>query len=232
MTWSTFRAELSRRRDACRDWLRQGDRFGLVLALALLALILAAATGLRLETIEKSLPYPRHIDEPLLTEPAANMLKTGDFNPHFFMYPASPTYLTAIAYTGGFVSAATHGDLSHTAEIGHMGYPFYYQERLIRPAFLLFVFLTLLSFAGIGYVGYELARRSGSGSPALVLGPLALYFSTTFYEYSQLYLNVNLFGDAFFWCLLVFLFWKLEDSSWNAKVLFPGLGGGGGVGGR
>lgn len=118
-------------------WLRSLHRRHAAAWLAL-ALVLSAAMWLRLQVIEKSLPYPQHIDETFLSNNAANMLRTGDFNPHFFMYPGLPIYLTAAAMSYGYLDAANHLELKSTREIGSVNVPYYRHPRILRPARQLF----------------------------------------------------------------------------------------------
>ncbi|MFN2286438.1 MAG: glycosyl transferase family 39, partial [Anaerolineae bacterium] len=57
--------------------------------------ILAVALFLRLWRLDfgMELPYLAHTDEPTQYNPAINILKTGDLNPHFFNYPSLTIYL-------------------------------------------------------------------------------------------------------------------------------------------
>lgn len=207
-----------------REWLRVEGRPVLTLSVLALAAIVLLGTVLRLEAIDKSMPYPRHVDEPNITEPAGAMLKTGDFNPHYFIYPSLPIYMIAAAYTAGFFSAATHSELGSTEEIGNVGFPFYTQPRVVKPAFVMIVLLSMVTFVAVGWVGYRLAQR-GAGSPAaaLFLGPFVLFFSSEFFHYSHAYLQVNIFGDTFFWLLIAYLFWRLETPGFLEKSVIPGI---------
>lgn len=57
-----------------------------------LALVLLYAFLVRFYRISFGLPYLHSWDEPLIASNALKILKTGDFNPHFFNYPAFPIY--------------------------------------------------------------------------------------------------------------------------------------------
>jgi 4-amino-4-deoxy-L-arabinose transferase-like glycosyltransferase len=51
------------------------------------------AFGLRLWAIRWGLPYVDHPDEPALVNVVLQMLRSGDLNPHFFLYPSFYFYL-------------------------------------------------------------------------------------------------------------------------------------------
>jgi hypothetical protein len=59
----------------------------------LLILILAGGFALRAQRCGNGLPYVYHPDEPRTVSTALNMMKTGDFNPHFFHYGTLMTYV-------------------------------------------------------------------------------------------------------------------------------------------
>jgi hypothetical protein len=188
-----------------------------------LALVLAAAFWLRLTVIDKSMPYPQHVDETFLSDNGANMLRSGDFNPHFFMYPGLPIYLTAAAMTWGYLDAANHLELKSTREIGSVNYPYYKHPRLVRPARVLFA---LISVAGMLMLAL-LARRLGDGGigglAAMVLAPAWLALSPLYFEQSQAYLNVNIVGSALAWTTLWLVVKNFERPGLAAKVLLPGI---------
>ena len=55
-------------------------------SLGLMLLVIVLAGQLRITMIDNALPYPGHEDEGNLTQRGCNILKTGDFNPHYFHY--------------------------------------------------------------------------------------------------------------------------------------------------
>jgi len=69
-------------------------------------LIVLLALFLRLWRLDygQELPYLAHTDEPTQYNPAINMIKTGDLNPHFFNYPSLTIYIdAAVMYVGYWV---------------------------------------------------------------------------------------------------------------------------------
>ncbi|WP_455244462.1 ArnT family glycosyltransferase [Petrachloros mirabilis] len=71
-----------------------GKRFSFII----LSLILVLACVIRIKGIWFGYPLPVHPDEPKLVETALNMIKSGDFNPHFFNYPSLNIYLLDLVY--------------------------------------------------------------------------------------------------------------------------------------
>lgn len=198
-------------------WLRGLSRRHAAAWLAL-ALVLSAAMWLRLQVIEKSLPYPQHVDETFLSNNAANMLRTGDFNPHFFMYPGLPIYLTAAAMSYGYLDAANHLELKSTREIGSVNVPYYQHPRILRPARQLFA---LISVAGM--LMLALVARLAGGHLAMVLAPAWLALSPLYFEQSQAYLNVNIVGSALAWTTIWLTLKNFDRPDRIAKVLIPGI---------
>ena len=63
-----------------------------------LAGVLAIALGLRLWGINFGLPYVEHPDEPFWVIQVLKMIKSGDPNPHDFIYPSLYYYVNALIY--------------------------------------------------------------------------------------------------------------------------------------
>src|SRR5207247_11395661 len=62
---------------------------------AIAATLFLLAAGLRVWGVHWSLPYVIHADESLIVDRAVHIVKTGDLNPHWFVYPALVIYLQA-----------------------------------------------------------------------------------------------------------------------------------------
>ena len=88
------------------EWRESADlnpsRLGLVLALL-------AAAMLRFWALPQGVPFALGVDEPEVMERAVRMMKTGDFNPHFFDYPTLYMYVEAVVAVFRFVFGAMHG---------------------------------------------------------------------------------------------------------------------------
>ena len=65
----------------------------------------------------RELPYLAHTDEPTQYNPAVNMLKTGDWSPHFFNYPSLTIYLDAVVLYAGFLVGKLFGVYESMADL-------------------------------------------------------------------------------------------------------------------
>jgi 4-amino-4-deoxy-L-arabinose transferase-like glycosyltransferase len=95
------------------EWRAPADlnpsRLGLVLALV-------AAAMLRFWALPQGVPFSTGVDEPEVMERAVRMMKTGDFNPHFFDYPTLYMYVQALVAVFRFVFGAMRGMWSGLAQ--------------------------------------------------------------------------------------------------------------------
>jgi 4-amino-4-deoxy-L-arabinose transferase-like glycosyltransferase len=69
-----------------REWLLVGS-------------IAMVGLGLRIWAVGWGLPYVDHPDEPALVNVALSMMRSGDLNPHFFLYPSLYFYLLLAIFT-------------------------------------------------------------------------------------------------------------------------------------
>src|SRR5437588_10884558 len=90
----------------------------------LLLLLLVAELSVRFSWIDASMPYPRHIDEAQLAEPARRILLTGDLDPHDFEYPSLPVYLVTASFAVGFLHACATSTFCKLDGIGSVTYPY------------------------------------------------------------------------------------------------------------
>ena len=74
-----------------------------------LAIILALAAMLRFVGIGSGIPFNIGVDEPEIMERAVAMMRTGDFNPHFFDYPGLYFYVQLAVACARFLAGATAG---------------------------------------------------------------------------------------------------------------------------
>jgi len=81
-----------------------------------LYLALFAAALLRVWSLGAHLPFSPGVDEPEVMERAVRIMKTGDFNPHFFDYPSLYLYIEAVASTLRFLCGAVQGRWSALAQ--------------------------------------------------------------------------------------------------------------------
>jgi 4-amino-4-deoxy-L-arabinose transferase-like glycosyltransferase len=83
----------------------------------LVGLILLGAAALRFWSLGAGLPYAVGVDEPQIMERVVRMMKTGDFNPHFFDWPSLTIYLHLAAACITFLTGAMRGYWSNLDQI-------------------------------------------------------------------------------------------------------------------
>lgn len=111
-----------------------------------------AAFAIRVYGISDNLPYINYPDEPAVADRALGILQTGDYNPHYFVYPNLYTYMQAIVYAVRFLSLVSGGQAQNltgvvptdfylwgrllTAVLGTLTVPIVYAigKRLYSPA--------------------------------------------------------------------------------------------------
>jgi hypothetical protein len=185
---------------------------------AILVLIVAVAFLARLRLIDGSMPYPAHLDEAELADPAANILRTGDWNPHQFEYPTLPVYLVTAGFAAGYLDACATRAVKRVADIGSVSFPYYTHRRVVRPARVLFALLSVVSIGLCGVIGYRLSQDPR----VLLVAPLILCSSVSYLELSWRYLNVDIVGCFFVTALLAFLLVNWGATDPLRRSLIPG----------
>jgi 4-amino-4-deoxy-L-arabinose transferase-like glycosyltransferase len=87
------------------------------IVVALLAAIMALAAGLRFWALGHGIPFAVGADEPEIVGRVVTMMKTGDFNPHFFDYPSLYFYMQLVVSCARFIWGAMHGMWSSLTEV-------------------------------------------------------------------------------------------------------------------
>jgi hypothetical protein len=172
------------------------------LCVSMSVLVFVAAVSIQFTRIEKFMPYPQHIDERHLTDRAANILKTGDYNPHFLEWPSFPIYLTTVSMAVGYLYAASELEVGRTADIGSVSFPYFTHPKILWAPKILFVLLGLIAAFVMGAVGYRLTNNPY----LLFLGPLVILLSRFFSIELLAYPNVDTVGVFSVACLYLFLF--------------------------
>lgn len=143
--------------------------------------------------IARTLPYPRDIDEGFVSGPASRTLTTGTFHPYRFNYPSLPKYLAAAGMGAGFLSAASHLEISEIQKLGSVGYPYYDTPRALRTARQLFALLSIVALMATAIIAWQLLQVP----PAIVLAPLLVVMAPLFFYHSWTYLNVDIVAFCF-----------------------------------
>lgn len=99
--------------------------------MAICAITLAAAL-LRLVGVGDGLPYINNPDEPAVADRALHILQTGDFNPHYFVYPNLYTYMQAAVFVPRFLSLVSSAKIERLDQI--VPTDFYLWGRLLTAA--------------------------------------------------------------------------------------------------
>jgi 4-amino-4-deoxy-L-arabinose transferase-like glycosyltransferase len=90
-----------------REWREAGDIRPSVFTLAI---IIVVAALLRFLALGSGIPFNIGVDEPEIMSRVVQMMRTGDFNPHFFDYPGLYFYLQLGVAVLRFLVGATTGE--------------------------------------------------------------------------------------------------------------------------
>jgi 4-amino-4-deoxy-L-arabinose transferase-like glycosyltransferase len=126
-----------------REWREASD---MRQATATLAVILAAAALLRFWALGAGIPYGIGVDEPEIMNRAYRMMRTGDFNPHFFDYPGFYIYVQLAVSVVRFIFGAMSGQWHALKDVSALD--FYAWGRVVT-AFLGTATVALVYFAGL-----------------------------------------------------------------------------------
>ncbi len=182
----------------------------------LLILILIAALAVRLYGLGFSLPYTIHPDEPNVVDRAIVTIKTGDWNPHWFIYPSGYHYLQTGVLTvhllwgigqGWYNSPADLPDSSHVITAAPGTYLW------ARATTALFGLLTV-------FLVYLLGRRL-SGPAAGLSGALLLALSPLHVEHSR-YVTTDV-TTAALTLLAVYLALDVLEHGGGGRAFLAGL---------
>lgn len=165
----------------------------------LFVVILSLALFLRLWRLDfgLELPYLAHTDEPTQYNPAINILKTGDLNPHFFNYPSLTIYLNAAVFYVGYGVGRLTGAFASLADVQPIHTLQMSVGRVGTPALLLLGRATaaVLGTATVGLL-FALTRRLTQRVWAALLAALLLAISLPHIQFSH-YMTVDVIATAF-----------------------------------
>jgi len=124
--------------------------------------IVIAAAALRLWNTDAGIPYAVGADEPQVMNRVSAMMKTGDFNPHFFDWPTLTFYLHLVVACLTFLAGAMRGAWSSL-------------DQVSAPELYLTArqFSALLGAATVA-VTFAAARRWGTGVALAAAGLMAV----------------------------------------------------------
>jgi 4-amino-4-deoxy-L-arabinose transferase-like glycosyltransferase len=127
-----------------------------------LAIILVLAAMLRFVGLGSGIPFNIGVDEPEIMDRAVRMMRTGDFNPHFFDYPSLYFYVQLAVACLRFLAGATSGEWTSLDQVESAD--FYLWGRAVTALLgTLTVFLV-----------YAIGMRWGTRYAALAAGLMAV----------------------------------------------------------
>ena len=127
-----------------------------------LAMILALAAMLRFVGIGSGIPFNIGVDEPEIMDRAIRMMRTGDFNPHFFDYPGLYFYVQLAVACLRFIVGATAGQWTSLDQVDAAD--FYLWGRAVTA---------LLGTVTV-FLVYQIGMRWGTRYAALAAGLMAV----------------------------------------------------------
>lgn len=127
-----------------------------------LGVVLLAAAVLRLWAIGHGIPYAPGVDEPEIMCRVVGMMKTGDFNPHFFDYPGLYLYTQLVVAVLRFLAGAMSGRWVSLSQVGPAD--FYLWGRVATA---------ILGTITV-YLVYQIGMRWGARHALLAAGLLAV----------------------------------------------------------
>lgn len=113
-----------------REWREASD---MRRASVSLAAILLAAAALRFHGLGAGIPHAIGVDEPEIMNRATGMMRSGDFNPHFFDYPSLYIYVQLAAASARFIAGAMAGQWQSLGDV--TAADFYLWGRAVTAAF-------------------------------------------------------------------------------------------------
>jgi hypothetical protein len=200
------RARPAGQRQAVRAWT------------AALILLCIAALWVEFRQIERTLPYPRHVDEGFIAGPAQRTLETGTLHPYTFNYPSLPKYLAAAGMAVGFLRGAADLVISDVRRLGNLGYPYYDTPIVMQTARQLYALLSVVAVAATGLCAWLAFRRPA----AILLAPLILLTSPLFFFHSWTYLNVDIVGTCCVMLALAACLAGTRRPSIHQSAILPG----------
>ncbi len=142
-----------------REWHEAIDMRRSVIGLTA---VLVCAAALRFWSLGSGIPFAVGADEPQIMERVVRMMKTGDFNPHFFHYPSLYIYAQLVVACVRFLAGAMAGTFTSLNQAGASD--FYAWGRAVTA---------ILGTATV-YLVYRIGMRWGARHALLAAGLLAV----------------------------------------------------------
>jgi hypothetical protein len=186
---------------------------------AALAMLCLATLWLQFRQIDRTFPYPLHVDEAFISGPAHRIVTEGTLHPYTFNYPSLPKYLAAGAMAAGFIRDAARLQVSEVRQIGNVGYPYYDTRGPMQTARQLFALLSVVALLATGLSAWLAFRRPAT----ILLAPLILVTSPLFFFHSWTYLNVDIVGTCFVMLTIAACLFGLTRPSFVYSAVLPAV---------
>lgn len=187
-----------------------------VLGLTVILLFSAVA---RFNFIHNSKPYPRHVDERLVVNSANHVIHFPGLDPHQFMYPSIPVYLTAFGEVTGYLIEKFRGRINRISDLTWAVYPYYDQPNVIWPAKYLFSFFSLIVLLIVALIAYHLTSQPLS----LILAPCILCLSELFLFHSREYINTDIVCSLVVTSGILYLCYTWGKNDLAHRLIIPGI---------
>lgn len=172
---------------------------------ALCFALFLAAFGLRVWGAQGSLPYVGHPDEPILVDAAARIVKSGDLNPHNFLYPSFYIYVEALVTKANVTWGTFRGYYSGAGSLPD-------ESQLYALAPSVYVWIRVVS-AAVGALAvallYPVGKRLFKSRLAGLMGAVVLGVAPLHVEYSHFGLTdvpLTLIGVIVLWSA-----WRMSE---------------------
>lgn len=145
------------------------------------ALIFVFALALRWWGVRGSLPYVGHPDEPKLVDSAVHMIKSGDLNPHLYIWPSLYIYLEALVIRANVLVGTLRGAYTGPQSLPDVSHIFALASGVYVWARTLTAFAGATTATLLYVVGKEMfnnSRKVGvAASLMLAASPLHIEYS-------------------------------------------------------
>lgn len=166
-----------------------------------------------------TVPYPEHIDESYLMQPALRVLQSETRDPKQYSYPSLPIYLDAAALAVGLIKASGEGP-SHVRvrQLGSLQPPVYDHPSVHLVPRKLWVLLGVATLAAATALAGQLAGAFG-----LIFSGALLTFVAVPTAHAWTYLGVDVPMALFALLVLHRVCSERADDSYRQRVLEPAV---------
>jgi len=187
-----------------------------------LAGVLLVALTLRLWGITFGLPYVEHPDEPFWVSTILKMIKSGDPNPHDFIYPSFYYYLNAFAYLAYYAIGRLFGVFHGLADLVEPVLLIGGSGKTTLPAlFLIGRSISVALGAGTAALTYDVGRRFTGFVLGGVLAGLLAAVSPVLVANNRYLIPDG--AVAFFTTLALWAAWGIFERGRTRDYLLAGL---------